>query len=208
MPQTVGKNKQGHGYRFADLSRVMSFLDAQSVQYDQDTIWNPDSRNYEVITRLKNLGEDKWGEWKATTPIIAGARLSKEGKRILSDMQEFQSAETSARRMSLIIAANLVTTDDDAATAGGSQTTAATPGTVTAEQFSSIGKMLRNTVEGISAPQAATVLTDLVGRKVSGTGELSKLEASIILTVPTSLITEKITQALADNESESNGEEE
>lgn len=200
MPQQVGKNKQGHGYKFADLNKVMAFLEAQGIQYDQTSRWNSDARHYEIVTRLKYLGEETWGDWEAVTPIIAGQRFSREGKRILTDMQEYQSAETSARRFSLILAANLVTSDDDAASAGGSETTAATPGTVSAEQFTEIGKLLRSIGRIDSNKKAGDALTELCGRKITGTGELSMMEASNILRTPKQMVTEIIDKALAETE--------
>jgi hypothetical protein len=135
----VTKNATGMGYRYSDLLNVAKAVTDAGIEFRQHTIWSAEADSWVVETKVKFPGEDKFGDWDSPVPIIAGAKMSRQGKRILSDMQEYQSAQTSARRYSLQIATNAIPDDDDVRNAGtsnpsGIQNVEAERGGVTNEQ--------------------------------------------------------------------------
>lgn len=102
----VPKNKQGYGYKYADLSQIHTLLEENGLSY------------YQFIDRLE--GDDYImtvaidAEGNESAPIrgcrVVQATLS--GKS--NPAQEQGSALTYARRYSLLMAFGLATDDDDA----------------------------------------------------------------------------------------------
>ncbi len=111
------KNKQGNKYRYSDLLTVVQAVDEAGYEFQQTVEQNSDGA-WCVKTRTRAKGDDKYGDWTASIPIITTETLSREGKRTLSNAQEFGSALTYARRYSLYVACNVIPDDDDGASAG------------------------------------------------------------------------------------------
>lgn len=130
----VTKNATGMGYKYSDLLNVAKAVADAGIEFRQHTVWFAEAGGWVVETKVKFPDDEKFGEWDSPVPIIAGAKISRQGKRILSDMQEYQSAQTSARRYSLQIATNAIPDDDDAASAGASGNNPGQAAGVTEEQ--------------------------------------------------------------------------
>lgn len=134
---TIVRNKQGFGYMYADLSSIMDHLEEHHVHIQQtiqpSTITRTNHETGEIIetiapttiapgvllmgqvlTRLKTDKDPEWTEWLAPCAII----ISQPGKNN-NWQQAYGSAETYARRYSLITAAGIATADDDDAHASG-----------------------------------------------------------------------------------------
>lgn len=158
----VTKNATGMGYRYSDLLNVATAVTDAGIEFRQHTVWSAEADSWVVETKVKFPGEDKFGDWDSPVPIIAGAKMSRQGKRILSDMQEYQSAQTSARRYSLQIATNAIPDDDDARNAGtsnapGIQNVEAERGGVTKEQCATM--VAEAKAKGVNAAEVCKQVT-------------------------------------------------
>lgn len=114
----ITKNEQGHGYKYPTLVKVAETVTDLGFEFRQDTRYRESNDQWYVVTSIRcaNIPELKdWSDYKWPYPIIAGEMVSREGKRVRSDMQEFQAATTSARRYSLMLATNSIPVDTDAA---------------------------------------------------------------------------------------------
>ena len=165
----VTKNATGMGYKYPDLLHVVEAVEGAGIEARQHTTWSAEAGGWVVETKVKFPGEDKFGDWDSPVPIIAGAKMSRQGKRILSDMQEYQSALTSARRYSLQLAANVIPDDDDAANAGTSSTSSAGPKTITDSQCAAM--LAEAKAKGINAAA--------VCKQVTGTNLRSPMQLTL-----------------------------
>ena len=118
MYVNVTKNATGMGYKYPTLLKLAEAVTDAGIEFRQHTIWSAEADGWVVETKVKFPDDEKFSDWDSPVPIVAGAKMSRQGKRILSDMQEYQSAQTSARRYSLQIAANAIPDDDGGANAG------------------------------------------------------------------------------------------
>lgn len=102
----VPKNKQGYGYKYADLSQIHALLEENGLSYYQ-YVKCIDGNDYIMTVRIDADGNE-------SEPIqgcrVVQATLS--GKS--NPAQEHGSALTYARRYSLQMAYGLATEDDDA----------------------------------------------------------------------------------------------
>lgn len=103
---TVGKNKEGYGYKYTDLAQIHEYLESINARYIQ-TIQRIDSSDYIMTKRCFNgIWEEEWLQGcKVVDAVLNG---------IKNPAQEQGSALTYARRYSLLMAFGLATDDDDA----------------------------------------------------------------------------------------------
>ena len=103
---TVGKNKEGYGYKYTDLAQIHDYLESINARYIQ-TIQRIDSSDYIMTKRCFNgVWEEEWLQGcKVVDAVLNG---------IKNPAQEQGSALTYARRYSLLMAFGLATDDDDA----------------------------------------------------------------------------------------------
>ena len=179
----VTKNAAGMGYRYSDLLNVAKSVTDAGIEFRQHTIWSAEADCWVVETKVKFPGEDKFGDWDSPVPIIAGAKMSRQGKRILSDMQEYQSAQTSARRYSLQIATNAIPDDDDARNAGtsnpsGIQNVEAERGGVTNEQCATM--LAEAKAKGVNA---AAVCKQVTGTNLSSPMQLTTDQYTQVMSI-------------------------
>lgn len=105
MSNTITKNTEGYGYKYADLAQIHNYLESINARYIQK-IQRIESDDYIMTKRCFN---DKWeDEWLQGCRVV-NATLS--GKS--NPAQEHGSALTYARRYSLLMAFGLATEDDD-----------------------------------------------------------------------------------------------
>ena len=172
----VTKNATGMGYRYSDLLNVAKAVTDAGIKFRQHTIWSAEADGWVVETKVKFPDDEKFGEWDSPVPIIAGAKMSRQGKRILSDMQEYQSAQTSARRYSLQIATNAIPDDDDAANAGTSNNN---PSQAT----------------GVTEAQCATMLSEAKAKSMNAAA-ICKQVTGTNLSTPMQLTTDQYKQVM------------
>ena len=103
---TVGKNKEGYGYRYTDLSEIHRYLEQNDMKYYQE-IENVNGSDYIMTYRFI---DGKWEDKPKKGCKVVDATLS----GIKNPAQEQGSALTYARRYSLLMAFGLATDDDDA----------------------------------------------------------------------------------------------
>ena len=103
---TVGKNKEGYGYKYTDLAQIHDYLESINARYIQ-TIQKIDDSDYIMTKRCFNgVWEEEWLQGcKVVDAVLNG---------IKNPAQEQGSALTYARRYSLLMAFGLATDDDDA----------------------------------------------------------------------------------------------
>ena len=103
---TVGKNKEGYGYKYTDLAQIHDYLESINARYIQ-TIQRIDGSDYIMTKRCFNgVWEEEWLQGcKVVDAVLNG---------IKNPAQEQGSALTYARRYSLLMAFGLATDDDDA----------------------------------------------------------------------------------------------
>ena len=103
---TVGKNKEGYGYKYTDLAQIHDYLESINARYIQ-TIQRIDGSDYIMTKRYFNgVWEEEWLQGcKVVDAVLNG---------IKNPAQEQGSALTYARRYSLLMAFGLATDDDDA----------------------------------------------------------------------------------------------
>ena len=174
----VTKNATGMGYRYSDLLNVAKAVTDAGIEFRQHTIWSAEADSWVVETKVKFPDDEKFGDWDSPVPIIAGAKMSKQGKRILSDMQEYQSAQTSARRYSLQIATNAIPDDDDAANAGTSSTSNAGPKTITDSQCAAM--LAEAKAKGVNA---AAVCKQVTGTNLSSPMQLTADQYTQVMSI-------------------------
>ena len=174
----VTKNATGMGYRYSDLLNVAKAVTDAGIEFRQHTIWSAEADSWVVETKVKFPGEDKFGDWDSPVPIIAGAKMSRQGKRILSDMQEYQSAQTSARRYSLQIATNAIPDDDDAANAGTSNTSNAGPKTINDAQCATM--LAEAKAKGMNA---AAICKQVTGTNLSSPMQLTADQYTQVMSI-------------------------
>ena len=105
MSSVIGKNADGYGYKYTDISEIHKWLESQGYQYQQ-YIEVVDGNDYIVTIPIMD-GEEQ--------PHMRGCRIvnaSLNGKS--NPAQEQGAAITYARRYSLLMAFGLATADDDA----------------------------------------------------------------------------------------------
>lgn len=172
----VTKNAQGQHYKYADLIAVAKQITDAGFDFRQRTRYDKDAEQWVVETRIKWPDEDKFEDWSSPVPIIAGAKLSNQGKRILSDMQEYQSALTSARRYSLYVCANIIPDDDDDRSAGGNVVAPPESPRVTTAQWSRYQAAVLSIHEDIK-----TYAESIIKRPLARPGDLSVDEYNQIM---------------------------
>ena len=104
--QTIRKNKNGYGYKYADLSQIHNYLEENQMTYFQ-YIEVIDGNDY-IMTVLVDKDGNEGNPLRGCR--VVQATLS--GKS--NPAQEQGSAITYARRYSLLMALGLATEDDDA----------------------------------------------------------------------------------------------
>lgn len=121
--ETISKNRDGYGYKYADLKQITEYLISIDMRYYQ-FIDRLDGDDYVMTVKVSPDGKE--------SQPLRGCRVVQatlNGKS--NPAQEQGSALTYARRYSLLMAFGLTTNDDDAE----SLTTTA-PAKATAEQIS------------------------------------------------------------------------
>nr|DAH53456.1 MAG TPA: ERF superfamily protein [Caudoviricetes sp.] len=120
MGNVIAKNRKAYGYDYADLGSVVNYVTEtlkvkvqQSIQYDNLPQY-PNGYGF-VVTRYWKDDSKSWSAFEAPVPIIVG---DSAGKREQPFMQRYGSAETYARRYSLLTLFCLATSDDDGQLAG------------------------------------------------------------------------------------------
>ena len=120
MGNVIAKNRKAYGYDYADLGSVVNYVTEtlkvkvqQSIQYDNLPQY-PNGYGF-VVTRYWKDDSKFWSAFEAPVPIIVG---DSAGKREQPFMQRYGSAETYARRYSLLTLFCLATSDDDGQLAG------------------------------------------------------------------------------------------
>lgn len=111
---TVSKNKQGYGYKYADLSEIHSYLESINMRYYQyiEPYGDNAQNDYVYTVPIQILPDGTEKELKPRRGCrVIQATLS--GKS--NPAQENGSAITYARRYSLLMAFGLATDDDDGA---------------------------------------------------------------------------------------------
>lgn len=103
---TIGKNKDGYGYKYTDLSEIHRYLEQNNMKYYQE-IENINGNDYIMTYRFI---DGKWEDKPKKGCKVVDATLS----GIKNPAQEQGSALTYARRYSLLMAFGLATDDDDA----------------------------------------------------------------------------------------------
>ena len=112
MSSILGKNSQGYGYKYTDLSAINAMLESIGEKYYQFTETDDNGNDYIYTVKIGADGKE--------SKPIRGARIvnaTLSGKH--NPAQEQGSALTYARRYSLLMAYGLATTDDDAASLDG-----------------------------------------------------------------------------------------
>ena len=103
---TVGKNKEGYGYKYTDLAQIHEYLESIGASYIQ-IIKRIDGLDYIMTKRCFNgVWEDEWLQGCRVVDAVLNG--------IKNPAQEQGSALTYARRYSLLMAFGLATDDDDA----------------------------------------------------------------------------------------------
>lgn len=176
MYVNVTKNAKGMGYKYPTLLKVAEAVEDAGIEARQHTVWSAEADGWVVETKVKFPGEEKFSDWDSPAPIIAGAKMSRQGKRILSDMQEYQSAQTSARRYSLQIATNAIPDDDDAANAGTSNNNP-------------------SQAAGITAKECATMLSEAEAKGMNARAICNQVTGTTI-TSPVQLTTDQYKQVM------------
>jgi len=105
MKTTIGKNREGYGYRYTDIAKIHEYLEANDMKYIQYIV-RVDGDDY-IYT--KRFIDGKWEEQGIPGCRVVQAILN--GKS--NPAQEQGSAITYARRYSLLMAFGLATDDDD-----------------------------------------------------------------------------------------------
>lgn len=123
MANVIAKNRKAYGYDYADLGSVVTYVtETLGYEIEHDIIYDdmppfPNCYGF-VVTRYRRRGstDDKaWSDYRCPVPIIVG---EPSGKRDQPFMQRWGSAETYARRYSLLTTFGLATADDDGQLAG------------------------------------------------------------------------------------------
>lgn len=104
---TVGKNKDGYGYRYTDLAEIHKYLEENGMKYYQEIETDNNGNDYILTYRFI---DGKWEEKPKRGCKLVDASL----QGIKNPAQEQGSALTYARRYSLLMAFGLATDDDDA----------------------------------------------------------------------------------------------
>ena len=103
---TIGKNKEGYGYKYTDLAQIHEYLESIGASYIQ-IIKRIDGLDYIMTKRCFNgVWEDEWLQGCRVVDAVLNG--------IKNPAQEQGSALTYARRYSLLMAFGLATDDDDA----------------------------------------------------------------------------------------------
>lgn len=123
MANVIAKNRKAYGYDYADLGSVVTYVTetlGYDIEHDIKYDNTPQFTNCYgfVVTRYRkrdSTDETAWSDYKCPVPIIVG---ESSGKRDQPFMQRWGSAETYARRYSLLTTFGLATADDDGQLAG------------------------------------------------------------------------------------------
>lgn len=104
---TVGKNKEGYGYKYTDLAEIHKYLEENGMKYYQEIETDSNGNDYILTYRFI---DGKWEDKPKRGCKLVDASL----QGIKNPAQEQGSALTYARRYSLLMAFGLATDDDDA----------------------------------------------------------------------------------------------
>lgn len=105
--QSVKKNADGHGYRYADLAAVNEYIASLGETYRQELETAPNGFDYVITIRMKD-GKDIY---RCRGCKVPEAKLPQNKA---NPAQEYGSGLTYARRYSLYMAYGLAIEDDDA----------------------------------------------------------------------------------------------
>ena len=103
---TISKNKDGYGYKYADLAKITESLESEGLRYYQ-FINRIDGDDYIMTVKI-----DKDG--KESAPLMGCRVVQAKLNGKSNPAQEQGSGLTYARRYSLMMAYGLATEDDDA----------------------------------------------------------------------------------------------
>lgn len=103
--QSVKKNSDGHGYKYADIAAVNAYIESIGETYRQEIETAPNGFDYVITIRIKGDKETRCRGCK-----VPEARLPQNKA---NPAQEYGSGLTYARRYSLYMAYGLATEDDD-----------------------------------------------------------------------------------------------
>ena len=104
---TLGKNKEGYGYKYTDLAEIHKYLEENNMRYYQEIETDVNGNDYVMTYRFI---DGQWEEKPKRGCKVVDASL----QGIKNPAQEQGSALTYARRYSLLMAFGLATDDDDA----------------------------------------------------------------------------------------------
>lgn len=104
---TLGKNKEGYGYKYTDLAEIHKYLEENNMRYYQEIETDVNGNDYVMTYRFV---DGQWEEKPKRGCKVVDASL----QGIKNPAQEQGSALTYARRYSLLMAFGLATDDDDA----------------------------------------------------------------------------------------------
>ena len=107
---TIGKNKEGYGYKYTELAEINKYCEKNNITYYQEVdTCDINGKDY-IVTYVTENGETKAHRGcQIVEAVLQG---------IKNPVQEYGSSLTYCRRYSLLMALGLSTDDDDGASCG------------------------------------------------------------------------------------------
>ena len=157
----VKKSANGQYGSYADIAAIVRKLDEQGVEIQNPTSWDEHEESRGVSTRYRKKGETEWSEPTAWVKVDPGAPNNRN-----SVMQQWRSAYTYARRISIELALGLAPADEDDGEAVGQQVEYAT--IAQQKHIAEVSGILDHKVADsrhILAPEAVLVIEELGKRE-------------------------------------------
>lgn len=103
---TIGKNKEGYGYKYTELAQINKYCEDNGIRYVQEIETNEvNGQDYILTTIIKDGEEKKYRGCQIVKAVLSG---------IKNPVQEYGSSLTYCRRYSLLMSLGLATEDSDA----------------------------------------------------------------------------------------------